>query len=228
MPPLKSIPLFALAVLAFGHPAAAQQESDEITRRFSIIAWGQPIRDVFFRTGERDVAIRAFPRRRSEIHRYTGPRELVFFRKKENAAGETVRQPMGRFRFEGDAQAWLLLLREERDGNLRVAGFPANAPEADDPGYRFINLSSEPVAGLLAGETFRLGPGQSHSLAPPSDAENGSARVKFALRRAETWELFYETFWPVRPDQRWIVLVHTDGDRLRLTKIKERLNTGDK
>lgn len=224
---MKYPPLIALALAALSLSGQTTEDGD-VTRSFSLIAWDSPVREIFYRSQEQDVPIRAFPRRRSDPFRYTGPRELVFFRKRENAEGEIVRKPVGRFEFADDTREWLFLVRSDEDGQLQVAGFPANELTDSGAGYYFINLSSEPVAGSLAGSTFRLAIGESRLIKPPAETENGSTQVKFAIREAETWELFYETFWPLRPNQRWIVLVHPDGnERPRLTKIKERIDADD-
>jgi len=211
-----------LCFVILAKAAIAQEENIQCTFSATLVG-DHPLREVFFMSaagGETEIMI--YPARVTKSYAYNGTTPIVFYKKNNGDEEPTL---IGTFDLKPGVSSWMLLFVQQADGGYRIAGYPMPVmSRSNSVSCSFINISRAPVVGIIGKQKFSLSPGEMKSIDLSDDASNeSSSQIMLALRNKDTWTKFYSTYWGVRDNQRWTVLIYPkeDASGLRVLKIRE-------
>ncbi|WFB34778.1 hypothetical protein P3T73_11465 [Kiritimatiellota bacterium B12222] len=136
---------------------------------------------------------------------------------------ETVPRPHAGVKIPAGIQHVLILGKVQNDKVSWVA-IPDNLPLADSRDWQMINASPVPIV-------IRIGEESEAILLKPGSQKVYKLNVKpgeGAAVTAARWvdgepEIFYSTYWPVKENQRGLVLFLSEGGGVQVKRISERL-----
>ncbi|WOO39749.1 hypothetical protein [Rubellicoccus peritrichatus] len=189
-------------------------EAKERTLEFSTISFGERPKDLWYEKSGELIELKAGGSVRGSKYSYTGDGSIAFYKLVPDGAGGSRRVLQGQASIpEGIDQALLCFFPNARPAQGKL---PWNIYIMDDSitafgggDIRFVNFSSQPVVGVLDGETLRLKPGALETVVPDSNKEKGVG-VKLAAYLGEKWEPFFSARWPYREKVRLLVLFLPD------------------
>lgn len=219
------VPLYLGMVLT---PANATESNVSVS--FSALTWGGVLKDVYYESiGTGDIAFEAGPRVRTRHYRYTGPRDLVFYRK-QMVNGEAQQIPMGTARFPGGSGEYLMVLfpLNGDSGKEKWRGFVLEKDFRSLPekSFTFVNLSPYRIAGLIGEERIVLAAGDSSTIRF-NDREGSRRQVKLAFQKEDKVAIFWSTIYSLIPGLRQIFLIGVDSEgELSVVRLQERVAAG--
>jgi hypothetical protein len=211
--------LLFLALLPATGPLLAQTETPPL--RLRAFLFGGGARSLYLRDGEEIKSLRASPIQPSAAIRIRGREVLELFDRPGPGDDGAPPSRVAAIRIpEGSTHLLLLVLVEEEDTRYVVMEDDLHRADARD--WMFLNMTASAIVFQIGEDTepVLIAPRSRFAHRAPSEAA-GNLPVRAAARHEGEVELFYSTFWPMRPDRRTMVLFVPDGDRIRLRRIVE-------
>jgi len=149
--------LSALTLVGISH---AQPEQDPlINTSFCGLALDSQINDLKILSNGKTQSIDIYPTTRSRRLKYSGPKQLTFFRQSETLTpeGEPIRTPVGQVTLDGLHPRYLLFFAKKSGYTERYSIFaiPDTTDSFKAGSYRFLNLAPFKVA-IKIGESKHL------------------------------------------------------------------------
>lgn len=155
-----SIRLLLLAALTLIRVSDAQPESaPALSASINALALDAQINDLKILSNGETLSIDLYTTTRSRSLKYSGPKQLTFFRQSESLTpeGEPIRTPVGQVTLDGLHPRYLLLFAK-KSGNTEhysIFAIPDSTENFKAGTYRFLNLAPFKVA-LKIGETKHM------------------------------------------------------------------------
>lgn len=192
---------------------SASLYAQERTVRFTCIGFGEVPQGLYFQGGAGPEEVLVGGGVRGTPLSFTGPMPLSFFILEPDGAGSQRRVVQAQATIpENIADALLVFLPGSGEPGklpwqITVMNDARGAFKAGQ--IRFVNLTGQPVAGVLGDEVVRLTPGQQETITPATSEEGFG--IKLAAYLDEQWEPFFSSRWRYRGNIRMMILFLNDA-----------------
>jgi hypothetical protein len=185
--------------------------------------FGGEARMLYLRDGEEIKSLRASPIQPSNAVQVQGRDVLQLFDQPGPNAEGVLPAPVATIQLpEGATHLLLLVLPGEEETKYGVMEDDLHQADARD--WLFLNMTPSAIVFQIGEDTepIIIQPRSRFAHRVPSEA-GGNLPIRAAARHEGEVELFFSTYWPMRPDRRVLVLFAPDGDRIRVRRIMEPL-----
>lgn len=206
--------LVAVAALFTGQASAQEQ----VNVHFNVMLWApfgtlppgasEPPEPLFWYVdGGKPIEIKAEWNVPTRPLRYSGPRELQFYRSNGRREGEPILQPILSAPIPPGAKHVLYFIFTNESGGF--SAFPVDVGLQDMPkgSVKLINFSGEDIAAKIGDMTKEM-ENRSQWIVPVSAARNFQLRMQIAARQNGQWKLLYRTSYAVNDDSRKVLFLH--------------------
>ena len=214
------LPLLCIAAGLFG------QETYRC--RFTVVTVGKDFESFRYDSGSEEglSEISVYPSRVSPSYEYQGSDTIRFLAKDAESSESPA---LASFRFNTSIREWILIFLGTDEGKYRVIGYPMpNIGTTGGETCSFFNVSQLAVAGVMGNHKFSVESGKMYTVDMSEFlSRENSPRIMLALRDRESWVKFYTSFWSVRKNLRYLVLICPDPEasRLNVVRIREVLDS---
>lgn len=223
----QQIRLLAICIgLSLGLGSSLADEAEypvEVTGYFRVLGWSDTVRDLRYRQSADRIQTIHIPNGAiSSEFRYAGPRDLVFYRQTGvDEEGQPILDPVTAIRLPAGQNQRLLLLFFPTEEGLRVTALDEGGRGYVERGFRFFNMSNQPLA-LRVGE--RRGTLPPRSVEDLVAANYDNQTVQIAAQIDGSWQLVYSSRWRPRSNMQTMTFIVPDPDnsgRLQVRRFRE-------
>lgn len=198
-----------------------QAPEDFISIRFQTMSWEEPIKDIYYQSNEKEHLLFIPNASFSRVQQYTGPKEVVFYRKKV-LEGVTIKTPvaMARMLAVEDGRFIFVFIKgsaEEERYNIYPIKYDDGMGRENQ--VTLVNLSKDPIAGRIDQEKFRLNAGQANTI-DVSPNEGGNVMAQFLLETVHGWKPLYSNYWKVYIDKQVFAFIARPSNTSRHVTVR--------
>ncbi|WOO39776.1 hypothetical protein [Rubellicoccus peritrichatus] len=208
--------------LFFGIGSIHAQENT-MSISFSTLSWRGKIDGIYYYDQGKRINVEANPYSSSSGYSYTGPSVLVFYKQGTNALGESIDVPVASVKGLKIMKSPLLVIIPD-DDKMEIIAFPDDVEDFKAGEYRFINLTSDPIAAKIGNTSLFLEPYKHETVLPDIPNEQSSLPLQVAVEEEDKgeWKLAYSVGWGHEPDNRIRVFVYRNPTgKIRVRRIEE-------
>ncbi len=138
------------------------------------------------------------------------------------SATDSLPRPLGAIHLPEQGSDFRILLVPTVDSTYRSVVIRADDPKFGHGDFFFINLSTQPILGLLGTTKLELKPGSQEMVRPAGTKSEKFFEVKFARREADNFVPITDTCWPIVRDNRsFVIFYNGKGDRPTYRAVDE-------
>ncbi len=238
--------LFLVATLR----GAEEPPKPSVNLTFSVVSWGDPISDLYYKSGGTLKKIVAPAFEPSASIQYTGPAELVFYTRQvptsdaasessDESPAEVITKPgkaweteVGHVLLPTDETRVTILLAPTTPGHYQGFVIPGDPTKFPFGQAKLINLHNQPLAiKFNRSGAVLLKPNESQVVAPGGDS---SLVIEVAAYKRDKWKRLLDNIFTLHEDEQAVVILSSgdykffrtgDGDQeseVHVTVLRQR------
>jgi hypothetical protein len=216
-------PLILLFLVTFNPLGILQAQSARPLLHLRAFMFGGEARTLYLQDQGAITSLRASPVQPSTSVQIQGREVLKLYDQAGPNPDGSAPEPVASLSLPPNGSHFLLLVLNEGD-ETKFGLMEDDLHRADARDWMFLNMTDSSIAFQIGEETdpIIIKPKSRFTHRVPPVAA-GNLPVRAAARFQGEVELFYSTFWPMRPDRRTLILFSQEGQRIRLRRIIERI-----
>ncbi len=206
--------------IAFGQASADKT----VEANFRLFGWDLSLSNIFY-DAKKDTAagVEVLDGFRSDFYTYKGSPDLVFFRIETDSEGKQVKVPVFSVNIEGSGKFPLIVVAGSSSGNTTkyiASAIPDDPASFPFGSYKFVNLSSLPIAVNCGAEVFKLAAGDAKMLTPKLGTDRTTIYTNIVAATSGGVKSVYGNNWAYNPEMRTLVFVRNNPDSAGLVAAR--------